>query len=76
MTTVSFFPMNSTTWPDRTILGRSGGFSGGKVILFVSAVALVKPGQMTDILGMIGVGLINVLQKRRVRRALGIGFRD
>jgi hypothetical protein len=30
MTTVSFFPMNSITWPDRTILGRSGGFSGGK----------------------------------------------
>ncbi len=40
-----------------------------RAILFASAVALVKPGVMTDTGGLIGCGLIYFLQRRRVKKA-------
>jgi TRAP transporter 4TM/12TM fusion protein len=38
-----------------------------RVILFASAVALVKPGLITDVLGLIGFAIIYILQKRQVK---------
>jgi len=42
-----------------------------RIILLGSAVALVKPGIYTDILGLIGVALVYALQKRRVKKERG-----
>jgi TRAP transporter 4TM/12TM fusion protein len=39
-----------------------------RIILLASAVALVKPGLYTDILGLMGVTLVYYLQKQRVKR--------
>jgi len=38
-----------------------------RVILFASAVALVKPGIYTDLMGLLGVGLIYFIQKKRMK---------
>ncbi|RPJ01725.1 MAG: TRAP transporter permease, partial [Deltaproteobacteria bacterium] len=43
-----------------------------RIILFASAVALVKPGIYTDILGMIGVALVYFLQKKRAKAVAGV----
>ena len=40
-----------------------------RVILFVSAILLVKPGLYTDIVGMAGLGLVYALQRARDRSA-------
>jgi TRAP-type uncharacterized transport system fused permease subunit len=36
-----------------------------RVVLFVSAVCLVKPGLYTDIAGFVGLGAIYLLMRRR-----------
>ena len=36
-----------------------------RVLLFVSAICLVKPGIYTDIAGMIGMALVYAAQRRR-----------
>lgn len=41
-----------------------------RVILFASAVALVKPGLITDAVGLIGCGIIYFLQKREAKGAV------
>ncbi len=41
-----------------------------RVILFASAVSLVKPGLMTDALGLAGCALIYLLQKREAKRVV------
>ncbi len=41
-----------------------------RVVLFASAVGLVKPGLITDALGLIGFALIYLLQKRKVKGAV------
>ncbi|MBM4351779.1 MAG: DUF3394 domain-containing protein, partial [Deltaproteobacteria bacterium] len=41
-----------------------------RIILLGSAVALVKPGLYTDILGLLGVALVYFLQKRRIKGAI------
>mgnify|MGYP001054815150 CR=1 FL=1 len=43
-----------------------------RMVLFASAVCLVKPGLVTDILGLAGVAAIYLIQKRRAK-ALDIG---
>ncbi len=48
------FFMDKDTWYER-------------LILFVAAVGLVKPGFYTDIVGLAGVGMIYWIQKRRVK---------
>jgi len=42
-----------------------------RIILLGSAVALVKPGIYTDILGLVGVALVYFLQKKRVKKERG-----
>jgi TRAP transporter 4TM/12TM fusion protein len=42
-----------------------------RIILLGSAVALVKPGLYTDILGLVGVALVYFLQKKRVKKERG-----
>jgi TRAP transporter 4TM/12TM fusion protein len=41
-----------------------------RVILFASAVALVKPGLITDALGLIGFGIIYFLQRKEAKGAI------
>lgn len=41
-----------------------------RVILFASAVSLVKPGLVTDSLGLIGFALIYVLQRKKTKEAV------
>jgi len=41
-----------------------------RVILFAAAVALVKPGLITDALGLIGFAIIYILQKRQMKGAI------
>lgn len=41
-----------------------------RIILFASAVALVKPGLITDILGLIGFGVIYYLQRKAAKGAV------
>ncbi|MDI7259487.1 MAG: TRAP transporter permease [Thermodesulfobacteriota bacterium] len=41
-----------------------------RIILFASAVALVKPGLITDALGLIGFAMIYILQKRKMKGAI------
>jgi TRAP transporter 4TM/12TM fusion protein len=40
-----------------------------RIVLFVSAVALVKPGLYTDVGGLIGFGLVYLLQRREIKGA-------
>jgi UPF0716 family protein affecting phage T7 exclusion len=39
------------------------------VILFVSAIALVKPGLYSDIAGLLGLALVYALQRARAKDA-------
>lgn len=41
-----------------------------RIVLFASAVSLVKPGLMTDALGLTGCALIYILQKREMKRGI------
>ncbi len=41
-----------------------------RVILFASAVSLVKPGLLTDALGLVGFALVYVLQRRKTKKAI------
>ncbi|OGP73317.1 MAG: hypothetical protein A2V86_16415 [Deltaproteobacteria bacterium RBG_16_49_23] len=41
-----------------------------RIILFASAVALVKPGLITDVLGLIGFGVIYYLQRKAAKGAI------
>jgi TRAP transporter 4TM/12TM fusion protein len=41
-----------------------------RIVLFASAVALVKPGLITDILGLIGFGVIYYLQRKAAKGAV------
>jgi len=41
-----------------------------RIILFASAVALVKPGLITDALGLIGFGIIYFLQRKEAKGAI------
>jgi TRAP transporter 4TM/12TM fusion protein len=41
-----------------------------RAILFISAVALVKPGLMTDALGLLGFAVAYVLQRKKVKGAV------
>jgi TRAP transporter 4TM/12TM fusion protein len=38
-----------------------------RLVLFVSAVSLVKPGLFTDIGGLVGVGLVYLLERRKMK---------
>jgi TRAP-type uncharacterized transport system fused permease subunit len=38
-----------------------------RVILFVSAVSLVKPGLFTDVGGLLGVGFVYLLERRKMK---------
>jgi hypothetical protein len=39
------------------------------VILFVSAIALVRPGLYSDIGGLLGLGFVHALQRARAKDA-------
>jgi TRAP transporter 4TM/12TM fusion protein len=41
-----------------------------RIVLFASAVALVKPGLITDALGLLGFGFIYVLQRQALRKSV------